>query len=459
MIGENDCIVAGVSGGADSICLLFVLLELQKRIPFRLAVAHVNHKIRREAGEDADFVKNICRKKGLPFCLLEEDVKDYARRRGIGEEEAGREIRYRFFRKTLAGQVQGGQGRIAVAHNGNDRAETMLFHLFRGTGLAGMSGIRPINGDIIRPLLCVERDEIEAWLLERGIEYRTDSTNGQDDYARNRIRHHILSYAREQICSGAVANMNRAADDLLEAETFVEERMLQLRGVCVRFVEKDGARCAAVSIPEFLAVDRYLQGRILLSCMEEVMGGRRDITAAHVGSVRRLFEGKGNGEIHLPCGFAVYRDYDVGMIGKRRGQTVGEAVPVPSGGGRLEVPGLGTVEIAVFPCENCKNIPKKTYTKWFDYDKITKSMVFRTRRTGDYLTVNRTMGRKSLRDYFINEKIPRQEREELYVLADGSHIVWVPGYRISEYYKVSENTVHILQVKAAGKITERRKES
>lgn len=314
MIGENDCIVAGVSGGADSICLLFVLLELQKRIPFRLAVAHVNHKIRREAGEDADFVKNICRKKGLPFCLLEEDVKDYARRRGIGEEEAGREIRYRFFRKTLAGRVQGGQGRIAVAHNGNDRAETMLFHLFRGTGLAGMSGIRPINGDIIRPLLCVERDEIEAWLLERGIEYRTDSTNGQDDYARNRIRHHILSYAREQICSGAVANMNRAADDLLEAETFVEERMLQLRGVCVRFVEKDGARCAAVSIPEFLAVDRYLQGRILLSCMEEVMGGRRDITAAHVGSVRRLFEGKGNGEIHLPCGFAVYRDYDVGMI-------------------------------------------------------------------------------------------------------------------------------------------------
>lgn len=446
MIGENDCIVAGVSGGADSICLLFVLLELRKRIPFSLAVAHVNHKIRREAGEDADFVKSICEKNDLPFCLLEADVKAYAKRRGIGEEEAGREIRYRFFRKTLTGQAQGGRGRIAVAHNGNDRAETMLFHLFRGTGLAGMSGIRPINNDIIRPLLCVERDEIEAWLSRRGIEYRTDSTNGQDDYARNRIRHHILSYAREQICSGAVANMNRAADDLLEAEAFVQERTLQLRGACVRFEEKDGAKCAAISIPEFLAADRYLQGRILLSCIEEVMGGRRDITAAHVGSARRLFEGAGNGEIHLPRGFAVYRDYDVGMIGKRRRQTVGEALPLPPGGGHLEVPGLGTVEIAVFPFEKCMNIPTKTYTKWFDYDKIERSIVIRTRRPGDYLTVNAADQRKTLKAYLIDRKIPQQERDRICLVTDGNHVIWIVGERISNHYKVGGDTKTVLSL-------------
>ena len=149
----------------------------------------------------------------------------------------------------------------------------------------------------------------------------------------------------------------------------------------------------------------------------------------------------------------MYKNYDTCEIRRKEGAAeTGQRAPGPgeypvTGEGVFGIPGLGQVETRVFPCEKSLNIPKKTYTKWFDYDKITESMVFRTRRPGDYLTVNRNMGRKSLQDYLVNEKVPRNMRDLLYVLAEGSHIVWIPGYRISEYYKVSEDTLNILQIK------------
>ena len=161
----------------------------------------------------------------------------------------------------------------------------------------------------------------------------------------------------------------------------------------------------------------------------------------------------------MPYGITVYRKYNVGMMitkGKQRKEEYASAgnsysayqISPPCS---LWVPGLENVEFTVFPYEKTENIPQKTYTKWFDYDKITRSIVFRVREKGDYLTINKEMDRKSLKDYFINEKIPKEERKSFYVLAEGSHILWVPGYRISEYYKVSENTLHVLQVRVVNR--------
>ncbi len=455
MIEENDTIAAGVSGGADSVCLLFVLLQLKKTIPFRLAVVHVNHGIREDAGKDADYVKMLCEENHLPFYLTEINIKNYAGEYGLSEEEAGRKIRYQAFREALNRENVGEKGKIAVAHNSNDRAETMLFHFFRGTGLTGASGIKPVSGNIIRPLLCLERQEIEAWLETRGINYQTDSTNHQDIYTRNRIRHHILPYAEEKICSGAIAHMNQAGDNLLEAEEFIVRQTDIAKQRCVVSECRQGREVLTIALPEFWKEDSYLQGRILLSCLEEITQGRKDITSNHIHSIKRLFASDGCKEIHLPYGITVYKKYDVGMIDKedRTGNpeiaSSGEVsreypVSVP---GSLWIPGLGMAEFTVFAYEKCKNIPKKTYTKWFDYDKITKSIAFRVRKKGDFLTINERMGHKSLQDYFVNEKIPKAERDSFYVLADGSHIMWVPGYRISEYYKVSETTLNILEVK------------
>ncbi len=463
MIRENDVIVAGVSGGADSVCLLFVLLKIREKIPFFLAVAHVDHGIRREAGEDAGYVRRLCEENGLPFYLTEVKIKEYAKENGLSEEEAGRKVRYRAFEEALQKELavhdagkRNNAGKIAVAHNSNDRAETMLFHLFRGTGLTGLCGIKPINGKIIRPLLCLERKEIEEWLSGQGITYRIDSTNAQDIYTRNRIRHHILSYAEKEIHKGAVSHMNRTAEELAEAEEFIKGKVLSARENCVSFEEQEGMPVIKIDIPKLFREDDYLQGRILLSCFEDITEGRKDITAAHIDSVRKLFKGNGSGQLHLPYGITVYRKYNLGMIiRKKEGQdrkTEGldekmccsyRILPPCT----LRIPGLGSVEITVFPYKKNENIPQKTYTKWFDYDKITKSIMFRVRRAGDYLTINSGLDHKSLQDYFVNEKIPREERDSFFVLADGAHILWVPGYRISEYYKISEDTLNIMQVK------------
>ena len=467
MISPHDTITAGISGGADSVCLLFMLLEIQKQIPFVLRVVHVNHKVREDAGQDAEFVQKLCAKFQIPFYLVEKNIRELAAEWNCSEEEAGRKVRYQAFDEIQGKDV----GRIAVAHNSNDRAETMLFHLFRGTGLGGASGIRPVNGRIIRPLLGITREEIEKWLSNRGIAYCTDSTNEQDTYTRNRIRHHILSYAEQEICRGTVINMNRAADDLMMAEEYLRRETQKAVERCVcQDEERNEIR---IDLGAFGQEDEYLRGRILLLCLERAAGSKKDITAAHIRSVERLFRLSGSKEIHLPYQITVYKEYDLGIIRKECSALGGSneqickdrlsAVPeteedreerkveVP---GRIEVPKLGIVEFIVFSLDNSQNIPEKTYTKWFDYDKITSSMVFRTRQAGDYLTVRICPGEsrhKLLQDYFVNEKIPRQERERLFLLAEASHIIWIPGHRISEYYKIDQNTRNILQVRVLDK--------
>ncbi len=443
MIEPGDTIAAGISGGADSVCLLFMLLEIRSKIPFSLRVCHVNHGIRADASGDACYVKELCEKQEIPFFLVEEDIRQRAAEHGRSEEEEGRIVRYEAFEKTLEGR----KGKIAVAHNSNDRAETMLFHLFRGTGLKGMSGIPPINGKIIRPLLCLERSEIEDWLKDKNIPFCHDSTNDLDDYTRNRIRHHILPYAEKEICRGTIAHMSQAADQLLAAEDYLRR---QTEAAMERCLQTDAApRKILIHIPAFFGEDEYLRSRILLNAMALVSGSKKDITSAHIKSLEAFLRGTGSGEIHLPYGLVVYRKYDLGMIQKRSSQNPASPEPeeirisLPS---RLLLPSLGKAEFTVFPRDYSQIIPRKTYTKWFDYDKIASVVSFRTKRPGDYLTIDRNMGRKSLQDYFVNEKVPRQERANIYFLAEDSHVIWIPGFRISEYYKVDENTSTILQI-------------
>ncbi len=467
MIESGDMIVAGISGGADSVCLLFMLLEIRKKIDFKLAVVHVNHGIRKEAGEDAEYVRGLCTEKKLPFYLTEADVKTYAAEKGLSEEEAGREIRYLAFEEALRKEYVSDceakridlekslppKAKIAVAHNNNDRAETILFNLFRGTGIKGLAGIRPVNGRIIRPILCMERKEIEGWLSEKGITYCNDCTNEQDIYTRNRIRHHILPFAEKEVCRGAVSHISKAGEHLLETTDFIERQTMQARERCCKKGFDDEVK---ICISALKQEDEYLQRQILLSALEQISPGRKDITFAHINNMEQLLDKDGSKEIHLPYGIVVCKEYD--MVTIRRKASVkdetekqnltdwGQEKYLPNESGKMDVPGLGTVEFAIFSYEKSKNIPQKTYTKWFDYDKINQSVLFRKREPGDYLTINSSMNRKSLQDYLVNQKIPKARRDEMYILADAAHIMWVPGYRISEYYKVTEDTRRVLQV-------------
>lgn len=448
MLVPGDTVVTGVSGGADSLCLLFMLKEFAEEMSLQLAVVHVNHGIREEAGEDAVYVEKICKELKVPFFLKETDVEAIAKSQGISTEEAGRNVRYEAFYEVLKQLNAEEQGKIAVAHNANDRAETMLFHLFRGTGLTGLSGIKPVRDRIIRPLLCLDREEIEQYLEKKEVTFCIDRTNNEDTYTRNKIRHHILPFAENNICTGAVSHMNRTAEMLLETEEFLREQTISIYN---KIVEEKG-NSVYVSVKEFINQPRLLQKRILLLCMEKIAAGRRDIGLVHIENILSLFTKEGNKELALPYGMSARRNFEKVFIGADSSKEIkkvsGEIeVLIP---GEIEIEGIGVLEFRVFEYDKSKIIPEKTYTKWLDYDKIEKSLVLRTRQTGDYLTINKTLSKKTLKKYFIEEKIPKNERENIYVLADGSHIIWVPGHRISQYYKITSETRNILQVHLRG---------
>ena len=461
MLQAGDIVAAGISGGADSVCLLFMLHALRDEIPFTLYVVHVNHGIREEAGRDAAFVEALCKRLDIPFYLEAADVEAIAKQRRCSTEEAGRQLRYAAFKRILndeAAQCKG-RMRIAVAHNLNDRAETMLFHLFRGSGLHGLRSIQPIRSrkgepDVIRPLLSVSRREIEEYLTNIGEKWCIDHTNDEDTYTRNRIRHHILPYAEEAVAGGAVANMGRAADILSETADYVEQETEQAYKDCV---VKETESEIALSVKEVSGRHTFLKKQIILYCLEQLAPARKDVTAGHVEAILGLFTEAGNRKLHLPDGLHIRRQYDAVCFEKCREDEEEKSrqemvLPLPAEGKKEEIPLSDTkiLECRVFNCEKTVNIPQNQYTKWFDYDKIKKPLMVRTRRAGDYLTIDTFGSRKSIQDYMVDEKIPANMRDSIYLIAEDSHILWVPGHRISSHYKIDENTKRILQIQIRG---------
>jgi len=468
MLEAHDRVVAGISGGADSVCLLFVLLQYQERIPFSLAVVHVNHGIRAEAGEDAAFVEKLCRAQNIPFYLVKEKVDELAKEKKCSEEEAGRMVRYQAFNRVLE---EFGGNKIAVAHNSNDRSETMLFHLFRGSGMKGLGSIRPVREQIIRPLLCLERREIEEYLEEREISYCKDITNETDDYTRNRIRHHILPYAEKEIASGCVTRMSQTADMLLDAEDYLEQQTKAAMAECVQEngLPQVNGKEITIGIEAFLKNHRVIRQRILFASVMELTPSGKDITYTHIRELLTLFEQTGNRNVDLPFGIVGRRRYDKVILGcvreQEEGQQICIEIPLPDAEEytkdescpsrekflcRVPLGEKGELEMRLLWSERiCGDFPPNQYTKWFDYDKMKPLLIARYRQQGDYLTIGGREGEvlhKSVKDYMITEKIPREERDRIPLLAIGNHVVWLIGYRISEEYKVCKNTKHVLQV-------------
>ena len=457
LLDKGDRIVVGVSGGADSVCLLFVLLSLQEKYDLQFSVVHVHHGIRPEADEDAAYVENVCQEKGIPFTYVRRDIPAEAKALGCSEEEAGRKARYEVFKEIM--QKEGG-GKIAVAHNANDRAETMLFHLFRGTGLTGLSSIKPLREQVIRPILCLERWEIEAYLESLGVAYCHDKTNDSDDYTRNKIRHHILPFAEEEIVKGAVGNMVRTADILAETENYIEEQVEEAKKTLVQTITMPSAEDGEgykVDCAGYLKLHSVLQKRLLLTLLKELSPMHKDISAVHVEAVHALFVQEGNRQVHLPYRIRGSREYEAVLLERStlREETeadvkVSDALRETSEVIVQREDGIFTFTLReVAPGElKDKDIPQNQCTKWFDYDKIKECLVIRYRQTGDYLCTRGDGGlqHKKMKDYMIDEKIPARLRDRISLPADGEHVLWVPGYRISEYYKVDLSTGRILQI-------------
>lgn len=459
MINPRDAVAAGVSGGADSVCLLLMLKKLQKEIPFRLFVVHINHGLRVQAGEDEEFVRALCERENLPFFAIHVNVREEAQKRGMSEEEAGRSLRYEAFEEVLKKEAplewQGQKAKIAVAHNKNDRAETMLFHLFRGTGLAGLCSILPVREHVIRPVLCLQREEIEEYLLKESVSYCTDCTNNEDTYTRNKIRHHILPYVTEAINPSAVERMNHTAELLREAGDYLKEETQKALTRTTVFKETGEV---VIHVPSLKKEPDYLKKQLLLSCLERLVPGRKDISSVHIYDMLGLADATESKSVDLPYGIRALKEYDSLSLeaGEQKGKKMPLFIPIDlTNPEEIYVPECGSFTFSVFtkeefPYRNIQDIPQKKYTKWFDYDRIIKSVVIRKRKSGDYLTINEAMSKKSLKDYFIQEKIPKSKRDDMIILAEDSHVLWVVGFRISQKYKINENTKRILQVQLKG---------
>jgi len=458
LIENGDRILIGVSGGADSVCLVHVLAELYKDTDIKLFVVHVHHGIRDiEADNDKAFVEELCDKLGIPFCAYRYDVKTVAKKEGLSEEEAGRKVRYEAF---FDASVRNKCNKVAIAHNKNDNAETILLNLFRGSGIKGLTGIKPkiaLKTDtgiitIIRPLLFVTREEIEAYLRERNISYQTDSTNLQNIYTRNKIRNVILDFAAKEVNNNVIEHITNAGAHLCEVydflEKFIEERY--------RDIVRENQDYYEYDINELGREEPVIQKGIVLKILGKLAGNLKDIEARHVEDVLALGNKQVGKVLHLPYGIMAIKNYGIISIGNRsvldnimqNKKIMDEADLDIPGKTYLEQSGL-CIETEIIENKNYKLFPKNSCMKWFDYDKIVNTLKIRTRKAGDFLQINSQGGRKKIKDYFIDMKIPKEERDQILLIADGSHILWILGYgdRISENYKVTDQTKRILSIK------------
>ena len=452
-------VVVGVSGGADSVALLRVLcqcrdaISLQKGVKpadaLKINVIHINHMIRgEEADRDERFVQDLCQHLDVSFKVYREDIPKMARDQHLSEEEAGRIFRYQCFEKEADLLSKDGtdarEVRIAVAHNKDDLAETVLFNMIRGSSLLGLSGIKPVVGRIIRPLLMTSRAEIEEYLKELGQDYITDSTNLTTDYTRNKIRLSIIPQLRE-INGSAVDHIVEVAQDAsrlnqdiaaeISAHYYVENNSIA-----------DREANQEIHIPSFRTLSTLAKGELVLSKMEKLSGRRKDITREHIRSVCALADMESGKSVDLIYGIQARRSYDTIVLSikpnNKKTSITQEQTMEKSGKSQP----TGTITTEIIPYDASLDLSKKEYTKLIDCDKINFVPVLRTPQPDDFIVVSGEGGSKKLSRFFTHSKVDREKRESFPVVADGDEIIWVVGLRLSERYKVTGSTKRVMKI-------------
>ncbi len=443
LLKSGDRVIAGVSGGADSMCMLLILLSLKQELDLDIIVAHVNHGIRgEEAKRDADFVEAFCADKGLAFELANADIPRIAKETGTTSEEAGRNYRYSFFCE-LAEKYRA--EKIAVAHNSDDNAETVLFNIFRGSGIGGLKGILPkrsISGKdskytLIRPVLALSRAEIEEGLKEAGQDFCTDRTNNEDTYARNRLRNTILPMVRDNINANVYGHIESLSRQAASVHDFIEQETDKYASCINPITDEDGRKTGvSIDIPSTEKLHRVLKQSLIRRAFEMVSGRLKDVEETHIEAIEDLINKQSGKRISLPYDITATRVYDSIILSSEGSfETLDN---VSDHGITWEICNRGDLTI---------EIPKEQYVKWFDYEKTGDDLEVRTCRDGDYLLIGKEGHKKSLSRFMIDNKIPLQERDKIPLLATGSHVLWVVGYRQDESCFVTASTKRVLVVK------------
>lgn len=282
LIQAKDKIVLGVSGGPDSITMLDILRQIQEEFDFEIVVAHINHMIRKEAIQDEEYVKKYCEKNSIEFFVKRIDVMSVANNRKIGTEEAGRFVRYEFFDEILK---QTESNKIAIAHNKNDKVETIIMHLLRGSGLSGLKGIEPIRENVIRPLIECERKEIEKYCDENRLEPRIDKTNFENDYTRNKIRNIVIPYIEKELNPNIIETIDRLSEVVKKEDRYLEKVALD---VYDKILIKQEPGQIMLELKGFNEQDEVIKSRIILYTVKKLFGSSQGIEKIHINDIIKL---------------------------------------------------------------------------------------------------------------------------------------------------------------------------
>ena len=440
-------LVLGVSGGPDSLSLLYALHRLSPDLGLSLHVAHFNHGLRAEASDaDADYVASQTETLGLPFSTAKEYVKSRAKGHSRSLEEQARDARYDFLALVAHEQIASG---IAVAHTADDQAETVLMHLIRGTGLRGLRGMFPVvetqsvsglDLKLFRPLLSVSRQQTEDYCRVLGLEPRIDHTNLIPETLRNRIRLELLPMLRESNPRFSDALL-RLADSATLDLSFIESRVAEIWPDAV----EEMAGGLSISRSKLSEVHPALRRRVLSQALESVSGGPLDIESVHVVSLESLLTGDTGAGLDLPKGVHASLGYDHVTLTKT---PTPPPTPLPREEQPITVPGetllpgwriTATIEEAA-SCEHTTN----PYSAFFDMDRLSEPVTVRRRRNGDRFTPLGMSGSKKLQDFLTDAKVPKTHRDSIPIVLAGNKIIWIVGHRPADHAKLASATRHTL---------------
>jgi tRNA(Ile)-lysidine synthase len=443
MIVPGDRVLAALSGGPDSVALVALLLKLGEDMPLEVRLAHLNHRLRAEAGEDERFVRRLARRWQLPLTVQSVDVRSRAALSKTNLEEAGREARYRFLRRAAAAAAA---TKIATGHTMTDQAETVLMRLMRGTGLAGLAGIVPVVAGppcpVVRPLLTIPGPDLRDWLAARGVPFREDASNLDRRYLRNRIRADLIPILARDYEPRIVAHLARLADLARDDDELLRGFVRELAD---EFILRDGRGVwlDMSALPSFLPA---LARRVGRDFLREITGSLRDVSYDDVGSLLALGEGK---EMTLRKGLVLKRES--GRIGLKKGRK--PAVPYEvrwDGRGRLVLASAGFVLEGARRRAEAPGRTRRADDRSgadLDADTLIFPLIIRTRRAGDLYRPLGAPGRKKLKEALRAKGVPVSERDNLPVVVSGEGIVWAPGLPIGEKHKITAATRSVFSIR------------
>jgi len=445
MISPGDHVLAAVSGGADSVAMLHILHGLREHLGIQLSVAHMDHGIRGEAARrEAAFVQDLCARLGIGCVAETRDVPEHKIASGLSLQEAARDVRYGFFSDAMAAT---GAAKLALAHQADDQAETVLMRLVRGASLKGLAGIPACrDGYIIRPLIEIERRAIEAWLHERDISFVPDTSAGEQHYQRNKIRHQLMPLLRDSYNPGIVATLGRTAALLRRDEQALDALVEDLAASRVEI--KNNEHAIAVTALQEAGADLY--GRLVRRIIAGLKGDTRELTEKHIEAILRLIEKPGPARVvQLPGPWCVRRQYGRLIFARSADAPAPfyyEAGETPQS---LDIVELGlSLRFETVPIADSTAVFNNAdkLVAYIASDRALGPLTVRSWQPGDVFYPLGGPGSRKLKDLFSDLKIPPPERRRVPVLLFGGRIAWVCGLRSDERFKVLRGQPSALRV-------------